>query len=131
MEHVVKLDAWFADKLGTLNCREDTRAYVSGVLSKFHPNKDSLTNDSIVLAFNDAKLCGDFVAFQRIGDYVLWADSVFPEHTAKNKELVVLLGRLSYYRCHHIMKKQWLVFEELADDLPRIILDIRSQIYSR
>ncbi len=130
MEHVIKLDSWFAERLQTLNYGENTRAYVASVLAKFHPNKDILTNSSIVLSFNAAKLHGDFVAFQRIGDYVLWVDSIFPQHINENKEIIELIGRMSYYRCHHIMRKQWLVFEELADEFPNIVNDIHEQIFS-
>ena len=127
MELVSRLDHWFADKLRAVRCREDTRAYIVGVLSR---QLDDMSDESIVLSFNDASMNGDFATFQRIGDWSLWASSFAPHPQKSQRELVEKFGRLSYYACHRIMHGKWLVYEELADELPAIIYDVRYNVNS-
>ena len=127
MELVPRLDRWFADRLQGLRCREDTRAYITGVLSGFRSEGD-MSRESVVLAFADARQRGDFVAFQRIGDWVLWVEAMHPAAIQDNREVVESIGRLSYYTCHRIMRGQWNLYEELADDLPRIAVCVRKEI---
>lgn len=127
MELVTRLDRWFAERLEGLKCREDTRAYVTGVLSGFKVEGD-MSRESVVLAFADARLRGDFAAFQRIGDWVLWVDVVHPHAIHDNREIVESIGRMSYYTCHRIMRGQWHVYEELADELPRIVHGVRCKL---
>ncbi len=128
MELVTHLDKWFADRLDGLRCREDTRAYVTGVLAGFKVDGDMMCRESVVLAYTDARNRGDFVAFQRIGDWVLWVDAMYPQFIHDNREVVESIGRLSYYTCHRIMRGQWHVYEELSDELPRLAYDIRHAI---
>lgn len=127
MELVACLDHWFADRLQNLKCREDTRAYVAGVLSGFKTN-DDMSRESIVLAFYDAKSKGDFVSFQKIGDWVLWSGVIAPAAIKDHREVVESIGRMSYYTCHRIMRGQWNLYEELADNLPRISICVRKEI---
>jgi len=127
MELVTRLDRWFADRLDGLRCREDTRAYVTGVLAGFRLEGD-MSRESVVLAYAEARTKGDFAAFQRIGDWVLWVDAMNPACIQDNREVVESIGRLSYYTCHRIMRGQWHVYEELADELPRIAHGVRCKL---
>lgn len=128
MDLIKRLDDWFADKLDGLQCAPDTLAYVVGVLGKKRWEGDILAGESIVLAFNDALVTSDFVSFQRIGDWVLWVDSVYPEYINGHRELIESIGRRSYYTCHRIMRGQWHVYEELADELPSIAEKVRRKL---
>jgi len=132
MVDVVKgLDVWFSDRLiGLDGYRPETVAYVVGVLKAFcKPNVgDDLTNRSVVLAYNDARLTGDFVAFQRIGDWVLWADIIVPTYIEPDREAAESVARLSYYSCNRIMMGQWRCFEQLADELPEIVINVRRKL---
>lgn len=127
MELITRLDGWFAGKLEGLLCRDDTRAYVAGVLSDFKP-KDVLSDRSIALAWQEARLKGDFVAFQRLGDWVLWCEAMQPAFNKDNRVLIQSIGRMSYYACHRIMHQQWVLYEELADDLPMIAAGVRCKL---
>jgi hypothetical protein len=127
MELITRLDDWFAGRLEGLLCRADTKAYVTGVLSGFKPG-DVLSDQSIVLAWHEARTKGDFVTFQRIGDWVLWAEAMQPAFNRENRAVVESIGRMSYYACHRIMRQQWLVYEELADDLPIIAAGVRCKL---
>lgn len=130
MELVTRLDNWFVERLQGLLCREDTRAYVTGVMADFKPT-DVLNDRSIVLEFAEARLKGDFVTYQRLGDWVLWVEAMQPELIQDNRVVIETIGRMSYYACHRIMRGQWLVYEELADDLPKIAMGIRCKLGQR
>lgn len=126
----VGLDAWFADRLQGLNCTPETVAYVVGVLGKRHwDDGDNMSRQSVVLAFNHATFINDFAGFQRIGDWVLFADAVFPETLEQNRLVTVSLGRRAYSRCYQLLKGQWRVYEELADDLPLIAAKVRRKLH--
>jgi hypothetical protein len=128
MDLIKRLDGWFAERLEGLQCTPDTRAYVIGVLGKKRWDGDILVGESIVLAFNDALITSDFAAFQRIGDWVLWIDSVYPEYINDHRDVIESIGRRSYYSCHRIMRGQWRVYEELADELPSIAAKVHRKI---
>lgn len=129
MEIVTRLDRWFASRLEPLKFGADTKAYVTGVLSRLQVN-DMLVHDSIVLAFDDARRTGGFAEFQRIGDWVLWVDALHPSFIAEHHEVVESIGRLSYYACHRLMRGQWPVYEELADQFPAIVRGVRYSVNS-
>ena len=130
MDFVPSLDDWFASELDDLRCRTDTKAYVVNLLSRFKP-EDDLANRSVVLTYAIARENGNFATFQRIGDWVLWVDAVHPDSFQENRKIIESIGRLSYYACHRIMKGQWYVYEELADDLPRIAYAVRCKLGAR
>ena len=127
---VSALDAWFADRLHGLQYSAETIAYVAGVLKALSrpSDEDVFANRSIVLAYRDAVATGSFTEFQRIGDWVLWAQVVVPEHVAPHRELVQSIGRLSYYTCHRILMGKWRVYEELADELPTLARHVRHRL---
>ncbi len=127
MELVARLDRWFADSLRDVPCRDDTRAYVVGVLTGFCGSAGDMSRESVVLAYADARRRGDFATFQRIGDWVLWIDAVHPSSIEDHLQVVESIGRMSYYACNHLVK-QWPLYEELADDLPRIARVVRCKL---
>lgn len=130
MDIITGLDVWFADRLQGLQRRPETTAYIVGVLKargNWSP-EDDLSDRSIILTFAAAVQSGDFAQFQRLGDWILWADVVVPEHFADSRELVDGIGRRAYYSCHRILRGQWRVYEELADELPTIVQQVRSKL---
>lgn len=130
MDIVRGLDAWFLERLTGLQYRPETIAYIAGVLKTLgHPGpEDDMSGRSIVLAYLDAVERGDFVAFQRIGDWVLWSDVVLPGSIKHSREIVHAVGQRSYRSCHRILQGQWALYEELANDLPQIVLHVRSRL---
>jgi hypothetical protein len=130
MDIIAGLDEWFAARLQGLQYRPETIAYIVAVmktLSRPRP-EDDMSRRSIVLAYADAKKNGDFATFQRIGDWVLWVEAMAPESIEHDRAVVESIGRLSYYTCHRIMKGQWGIYEELADELPRIAVRVRRSL---
>lgn len=123
---VRSLDTWFAERLSLIECSREAAAYVGGVLrTQAHPrSEDVLSDRSMVLAYRDASLAGDFAAFQRVGDWVLWAETFVPR-SIDGLAAFDRFGRLAYLRCHSLMHGKWQVYEELATDLPRIVAQAR------
>ena len=104
----------------TLGVRRDTASYIEGVfLSNIRMQSNFLGNSSIVLAYSKAKTTCNFDLYQSIGDWALWSNSMFSN--LEYQDVYKTLGRLSYYSCYSLLRKEWILYEELADDLPRII----------
>ena len=118
-------EKWFADAISNVPHSNEAKAYVVGVYSRFIITSDGdLSKDAIVTRFSAARTSGNFAEFQRIGDWILWVDTFCPE-SIRNRELIESIGRLSYYTCHRIMLGRWKVYEELADNLPKLVIDAR------
>jgi len=131
MEQVTRLDAWFAERLQGVRCGSDTRAYVVGVLAGFRSAKAMLDpTASLVVALAQARQSGDFTAFQRLGDNVLWTSSFCPQAIG-DAELIKTIGRSAYFSCYRLVNRQWKCYEELADTLPAIIADVRRRCSPR
>lgn len=130
MDIIVGLDSWFAERLRGMRRQPETVAYVAGVLKSLAKPRelDDLSDRSVILEFASARETGDFATFQRIGDWVLWVNIVMPESLAGHREAVESVGRQSYYTCHRILRGQWRVYEELADDLPTIARSARHML---
>lgn len=120
MQLVARQDQWFAERLGDIGYDQDVTAYVVGVLSRVRYETD-MSKESVVLAFHDARFTGNFATFQRIGDWALWLGSFHPSTMKNNCNVIETFGRLSYHACHRIMQGQWVIYEELADELPNIV----------
>ena len=132
MDLIVRnLDRWFADRLQGLRCSPEALAYVAGVLSRTRWDNADLSRQSVTLAFRDAALTGDFEGFQRLGDWVLFVDTVYPDHLRDHRELAESFGRRSYYSCHRILRGQWRLYEELADRLPALAAGARRLLAAR
>lgn len=124
MVHIAALRAWFTDLLASIEVQDATRAYIIDVMSS--PGHDCNLHDrSIVLAYYDACSTGSFSSFKRIGDWVLWIASFAPESIEVHRDVNESIGRLSYYACHRILNKKWHLYEELADDMPKIVHNVQ------
>lgn len=117
---VVKLVDWFDEATANLKCSAEARAYIINVLSTFKSSNGDLSNESIVLEYAHAKQTGKFEEFQTIGDWVLFVETIYPESIQDNKDVVETIGRCSYYACHRLLNRSWRVYEELADELPKL-----------
>jgi|SRR5581483_1600022 len=119
---------YFAEKLLGLPHSPETIAYVVGVLSKRHWSDNDFSNNSIAVAFQEAVVKRQFVEFQRIGDWVLLVDTMMPDHFNGFRDFVENVARMSYYQCFRLMGPQWHVYEELADDLPKLVARVRQRL---
>lgn len=130
MDIINGLDVWFSERLHELDYRPETLAYVAGVLkAQVSPcHGESLAGQSIVLAFEHARSKGNFVEYQRIGDWILFVDVVLPDSIKHEREVVETIGRLAYYSCYRMMQGRWDVYEELADQLPVLAHHVRNKL---
>jgi hypothetical protein len=129
MERVVRLEDWFGKSLESVEASPDARAYLVSLFASMKSAEDDLSKKSIVLTYAEARDRGDFAGFQRLGDWVLWSMSFAP-HSMAVPDLALDFGRLSYYACWRLTRKEWRVYEELADDLPRLSRNIRRNLGS-
>lgn len=130
VELVFRLDDWFDETLRTLSCRDDTKAYVVSVLTRYG-NIDDMSHKSVVLAYSEARKHCSFVTYQKIGDWVLWVSSVYPGAISTNKDLIQTIGRASYDACNRLLKGNWPLYEELADNLPLVARRINVSLGKR
>ena len=121
------LIGFFDERLAKLQVRADTLAYIIALLNDFKRATNDLSKESLTLAYFDAVRTGEFAKFQRIGDWVLFAASIVPQSITEH-QLVISIGQRSYASCARIMKGEWVLYEELALELPRITLDIQRHI---
>ena len=130
MDVIQGLDAWFTERLQGLNYRPETVAYVAGVLKAQSSPKNAacMAGKSVVLAYADARQAGDFLQFQRIGDWVLFVDIVLPDSLKNEREAVETIGRLSYLACYRMLRYKWQLYEELADQLPVLAQHVRHKL---
>lgn len=130
-EHQIygNLHTYFANELEELNCNENTRSYITNLLSSFRNSSIDYSNESLTLIYWDAQQKGDFVKYQRLADWVLFTASIFPEHlNGATTEYYYSIGQLSYYACYRLLNRSWQLYEELADDFVPLSEQTRSII---
>jgi hypothetical protein len=120
------IKVYLSDNLKHLNYRVETIAYIIDVLSS--PNIN-LSDESITLSYFNALDNSKFKNFQQIGDWLLFAQSIFPKFL-KNapSSYYNAIAQLSYYKCYKILRGQWLLYEELADNFPNITNKLNETI---
>jgi hypothetical protein len=123
VEIQANLQAWFQTKLKNAKARPDTIAYVAGILTD-HKLANLVVCGSVVLAFSNAV---QFDEKRKLADGVLAAEIAFSGWHAQ-PELCIELARRSYASCWNILKPHWPLYEELADRLPEIVVNMRSII---
>lgn len=119
---------WFDERIKHIKCDEKTRAYIVGVYSEQVFVSKDLSDQSIVLLYHNAD---GFQTYQSIGDWVLWLGTFCEPAFKKHETVYESFARLSYYRCYELLNRQWKVYEELADDLPRILGESRKILQSK
>lgn len=127
MERFTRLEDWFCRSLEAVEASPDARAYLVALFSSMRSAQEDMSKESIVLAFAQARDTGEFMKFQRIGDWVMWGMAFAPESFDVPK-VAVDLGRLSYYTCWRLTQKEWRVYEELADEMPRLSRELRRRL---
>jgi hypothetical protein len=126
---LTSLEKFFADKVRCVPCQEDTKAYIVSTFvgfKKYEP-KNNLHSKSITLEYNKAQLEHSFKLYQQIGDWILFAKSMYPESLTASGEYYDSIARLSYYKCYGIVK-QWKLYEELADKFPLVVKHLHDEL---
>lgn len=117
----------FENKVKELPNRDNTKSYIIGVF-KDVKKKHNFSNESITLIFAKAKSENKFELFQALGDWILFTESVYPQHLKyASKDYYFAMAQISYFRCYRLINKTWDLFEELSDDFPRIVSKLQKQ----
>ncbi|KKN67648.1 hypothetical protein LCGC14_0459070 [marine sediment metagenome] len=112
------------------NCEEKTRSYIISIFSDATA-KDDLSKESVTLLYNKALKNYSFNNFRQIGDWLFLSKCLFPE-SLKNasSDYYNAIAQNSYYKCYTIMNKEWLIFEELADQFGSFTINVKKSLYS-
>ena len=129
MDKISNIEDFFADQLKSLNCDQDTKAYIISVMSKFKSATDDLSDRSITLTFAQARNKQDFYTFQNLGDWLFFTHTFVPSHlNDASEEYYITVGRLSYYSCYKMLNRQWRLYERMADDFIPLSRECRNII---
>lgn len=122
------LHEFFMPRIHALQCHETTKSYIVSVLSAPERLKN-LSGQSITLCFAEAKSRSEFASFQNLGDWILFAESVYPASlTDVEPEYYFTIAQMVYYNCFKITRRQLSMYEELADQFQTIITGLRRKV---
>lgn len=122
------VESFFAEKTKSLQiCRESTRAYITNIFITAHKEPVDFSNESLTLVYASAKAKYSFQTFQSLGDWILFAQSLYPNSLRDaSTDYYNAIAQDSYYRCYRILNRQWVLFEELADTFPRLVSSLQE-----
>lgn len=123
------IGSFFDELLIDLECHSDTRAYIVSIYEKFVTTEFDLSKDSVTLRFAQARSKQDFLTYQNLGDWIFFSNTIAPQHLQfASKEYYDTIARLSYYSCYKLINRQWVLFEELADDFLALEEQVKIRI---
>jgi hypothetical protein len=121
-----ELNIIFENKIKRLNTSfHETKAYILGIYSE-HISKNIVISpkESITLKFLESN---SFIDFQNLGDHILFSRTVYPTSLTAASDYYDSIAKQAYYKCHVLMDKKWLVFEELSDKFSEFVDAIAKQ----
>lgn len=125
---IINLNQYFSDITKKIpHCQENTKSYIADVFA----NQQVSINQSITLIYAEANYNYNFEKFQTVGDWLLFAKSIFPESlNGASSEYYDVIAQCAYYRCYRMLNKQWPLFEELADMFPILVKNLQKLLRS-
>lgn len=129
MLHSNNITKFFDELLNDVKCHRDTRAYITGIFSKYQKADCDLSQSSLTLLFCQARDTHNFSIYQNIGDYIFFVESIAPQYLqSASKDYYDSLARTSYYTCYRLINKQWKVYEEMADSFPTLKQQVKEKL---
>lgn len=126
-----ELSEFFDQKISIPNCPKFTKAYIVDLFIRYIKAEIDLSNHSLTLLYKDGLESGSFDKLQNIGDWLMFTKSLYPDSlTGASIEYYDTLARSAYYKCYLMLKRQWLVYEELADQFPYFTETINQSFHS-
>lgn len=120
---------FFEDLLIDIECRCDTKAYIISIYGKYKSAEFDFSKDSITLRFAQARRKQDFLAYQNLGDWLFFINTIAPEHLQfASKEYYDTIARISYYSCYKLINRQWKLFEELSDNFVILETQVKNKL---
>jgi len=101
--------------------------YIEGVLSQYIHAQDDYSKDSVTLRFIQAQAQMNFAGYQKLGDWIFFLSSVFPEAAQQHKTVYSMIGQSCYKKCFILLNKEWVLYEELADNFVPLSNQIAEQ----
>lgn len=123
------INNFFEELLNGLECQRDTKAYIISIYGKYRSAEFDLSKDSVSLLFAQARSKHDFLAYQNLGDWIFFANTIAPEHLRHaSKDYYDTVARLSYYSCYKLINRQWKLFEELSDNFVILEQQVKDKL---
>jgi len=114
-----ELGKFFDRKIDIPNCPRFTKAYIVDLFIRYIDAESDLSNHSLTLLYKEAIDSCSFDKLQNIGDWLMFTKSLYPDSlTGASIEYYETLARSAYYKCYVMLRRQWVVYEELADQFP-------------
>jgi hypothetical protein len=121
---------FFQELLNDLKCQQDTKAYIISIYGKYKNANDDLSKDSVTTLFCQARDKQDFLSYQKLGDWIFFTNTVFPDSLKNASETYYnSIAQISYYNCYR-MVKQWKLYQQLADEYNYLTNEIRHKIFN-
>lgn len=116
---------YFKPVIDKLAYSGELNSYLLNLLIHINKSKN-FSKDSLTLKYIEAQQNHNFDLYQAIGDWILFCQVYVPQHlNGAEEKYYNALAQNSYYSCYIILKRQWKLFEELADLYPSIVKDLR------
>ena len=113
----ININDFFVETLNDLKCNELTKAYIISIYNKYIISTYDMSQDNITLAFAQARAKHDFLAYQNIGDWIFFTQTMYPKHlNFASKDYYDTIAKLSYYSCYKLINREWKLYEQLADE---------------
>jgi hypothetical protein len=120
----------FFDNKISLSCRKETQIYITNIFSDITP-QDDFSTESLTLVYNQAVQKYEFETFRKLADWLFFTKTLFPQSlNGASPQYYSSLARTSYDRCHRILQRQWLLYEELADQFDTLIKQCQHSLIS-
>lgn len=116
---------YFKPTIDKLAYSNELNSYLLNLL--INSNKlENYSNNSLTLKYIEAQNNYNFHLYQSLGDWILFCQVYMPGHLKGAEDKYYnALAQNSYYSCYILLKKQWKLFEELADLYPSVVKDLR------
>lgn len=114
-----KLRTFFDDTIKLPYCDERTRAYIISIFLSISSEHD-FVGESLTFALKKAHDSMSFKRFKDLGDWLFFTKSMFPDSLrGATPSYYDNIARTSYYRCFMLLNREWILYEELADQFSR------------
>lgn len=111
------------------SCNKYTKAYIIDLFIRYIKSHNDLSTQSITLLYKQAIESGQFDKFQIIADWLFFTKGMFPNAlTGASEEYYTVIAQNAYYKCYLLLDRQWLIYEELADQFPYLTSSINESL---
>lgn len=110
----------------------ETKEYIKGIFKEQLHGKNNLADKSLTLKYIKAKERYSFDEFKELGDWIFWIKTTYPEFlNGASDNFYNDLAKISYYKCHILLNRQWGLFEEISDRFEYFAKNIQIEDLSR